>query len=330
MGPLLFRTTNSGRHESDNLASLLKGSDLTARVITANLLDAMAQIIEACEGRLQFLTLLKGISLCESCYPEPHLRPMRDLDFLVAESDLAVAESQLEKLGYVPRSNHPVEFFKSSHQRIPLYHPERGIWVEIHHKLFAPRHALSSQPVFSAKNVASQRRDSRFQGRHVSRLAPELQAVYIASHWAKEWNAVGGLVPLVDLIFLLNAAENFDWDLVLNWVDGTVSAAHLYLALSYLQRYTLVKVAAGVLTELFRMQACFGRVNLRILHALIDHFLANGFAFENERVSWRLASNWRILLIPGSPFRNLLNAFWTMLPSTANTGTQRARVVMAL
>jgi hypothetical protein len=326
LGPLLFRATQPSLqfHETHVLAELLKGSELTARVMTAELLDAMTEIIDLCEGQLQFVTLLKGISLCESCYPEPHLRPMRDLDFLVGEKDLPVAESLLNRLGYIPKSDRPAAFFENSHQRIPLYHPERGIWVEIHRRLFSPQNAVSSEPVFSLQNLFSEFRDSTFQGRKVTRLSYELQVVYIASHWAKDWKVVGGLVPLVDLIYLLKQTTGFfDWDLVLSWLNGTLPAAHLYLALSYLQRYQLVTLAPEILAKLFRMQPSFGRINLRILHALMDQFLAGGLASEDERVSWRLESDWHILLLPGSPFRNLLKAIWTTLPSAVKVGTAR-------
>jgi hypothetical protein len=41
----------------------------------------------------------QGISIAEQYYPVPHYRPMRDIDFLVAEADLPTMESPLE-LGY--------------------------------------------------------------------------------------------------------------------------------------------------------------------------------------------------------------------------------------
>jgi hypothetical protein len=37
--------------------------------------------------------LLKGISISEQCYPEPHLRLMRDVDLLVAKESLSTITS---------------------------------------------------------------------------------------------------------------------------------------------------------------------------------------------------------------------------------------------
>ena len=55
-------------------------------MISAEMTDAMKEIIDACEGYVPPLTLLKGISICDQYYPKPHLRLMRDIDFLVEDN----------------------------------------------------------------------------------------------------------------------------------------------------------------------------------------------------------------------------------------------------
>ncbi len=314
LGPLLFRTTKGDPHtDSSESRLLVQSADLTARVLTAQHLEATTEIVDACQGRLQSLTLLKGISICEEYYPEPHLRPMRDLDFLVRESDLALIESQLKKLGYVPRF---AESFENHHHRPPFYHPQKGIWVEIHKALFSHRSILSFEKVFSLQNLSSQLRGSEFHGRPVGRLSHELQVVYIASHWAKKLRIVGGLIAFLDLMYLLkNTGETLNWELILDWVKGTASASYLYLTLTCLHRYRLIDLPSEFLEELFQAQQSFGRLNLGLLHKLVDHLLVNGQGVDNEILSWRAPTVWKKLLLPGSPFRNLYQASRVVLSS---------------
>src|SRR5262245_39144501 len=113
LGPLLLRSIPiDSKAAGSPLWSLVKGADLTARVLNADQTDAMTEIIDACQGQIPPLTLLKGIALCEQYYPEPHLRTMRDIDFLVENDDVPVIENLLLNLGYVQKSQRPPEFYK--------------------------------------------------------------------------------------------------------------------------------------------------------------------------------------------------------------------------
>src|SRR5215510_12185937 len=77
LGPLLRRATaGDPQARKSPLWPLIESADLTARVMASDRLDAVHEIIRACDGRMEPLTLLKGISMCEQFYPEPHLRPM--------------------------------------------------------------------------------------------------------------------------------------------------------------------------------------------------------------------------------------------------------------
>src|SRR5262247_696147 len=89
LGPFLNHTTRADPQAaiSPNWP-FLQGADLLARILTSEQFDAMEEILEACAGHIPPLTLLKGISICDQHYPEAHLRPMRDIDFLVEETDL--------------------------------------------------------------------------------------------------------------------------------------------------------------------------------------------------------------------------------------------------
>ena len=315
LGPLLFQTTKGHLQSSASpLWPLLQGADLTARILTGDQLDAMSEIIDACEGRVHPLTLLKGISICDQHYPEPHLRPMRDIDFLVEDADLEAVETILLKLGYRQQSECLAEFYETIHHSMPFFHPQRGVWVEVHRGLFPPKSKLGADKVFSRENLKNQLRPSEFQGRKVARLSNELQIVYIASHWAYSFSVVGGMVAMMDIIYLLkNTKATLDWDQILDWLHGSVAPTHLYLMFTYLDQYQLIDISPDILHRLFLRQRAFGNMNLKIVHTLIDRYLVDGRAFVQVLSLRNLDILWKVLLLPGPPLRNLIVAPWIIL-----------------
>ena len=60
----------------------------------------LSKIITACEKAGVQLILLKGAALFHLVYPEPGLRPMRDLDLLIHPSQAPVMETLLGDLGF--------------------------------------------------------------------------------------------------------------------------------------------------------------------------------------------------------------------------------------
>jgi len=316
LGPLLFQTTKADPEATTSpLWTLLQSANLTACLLTGEQIDAMSEIIDACKGHVPVLTLLKGISICDQHYPEPHLRAMRDIDFLVEDAALPAVESLLLKLGYRQQSKKkPPEFYQTHHHSMPFFHLQKGVWVEVHRGLFPSKSKVGTDKVFSLENIKDQLRPSEFQGRKVTRFSNELQIVYIASHWACGFNAIGGMVSMLDIIYLLkNIKDTLHWEKILDWLHGSVAAAHLYLMLTYLDKYQLIDVAPEILHGLFLRQQSFGNVNLKIVHSLIDQYLVYG-RDPGQVLSLRnLGILWQTLLLPGRPFRNLMLVPWLLL-----------------
>lgn len=71
---------------------------------------------------------------------------------------------------------------------------------------FRQRRNLGHMPVFSLDNVKAQSKLSSFNNIPVMRLSPELQIVYTASHWGLELRRAGGVLELIDIIYLLARA----------------------------------------------------------------------------------------------------------------------------
>lgn len=323
LGPLLCHVTQDDpQAPTSPLWPLLRGAELTAQVLIAEHLEAMAEILDACQGRVQTITLLKGISIAEQYYPLPHLRLMGDIDFLVAETDLPVVEEILSTLGY----SHP---FRQSHRNgaeyhhgNPFVHQQKGIWVEVHWGLFSSLTAFGADRLFQPKHLTAQLQPSTFQGRSVTRLSDEMQLVYIASHWARDYNltaVLGATNALLDIIYLLSHRQRpLEWGKILEWLQGSVATAPLYLLLTYLQRYRLIDVAPEILAELSRRQQPLGPPTLAILHALIDRYVVDGRTHGPILNARTLSILWNTLFLPGSPWGNLLRVPWHLLPSRHN------------
>jgi hypothetical protein len=326
-GPLLWYTMHAAAGATASpLWPLVRGTDLAARLLTAEQFKAMGEILSACRGRMPPVTLLKGISIAAQYYPAPHLRLMRDIDVLVDESDLPTLESVLSALGYLQRSHLSSTFYATHHHSSPFVHPASGLWVEIHRGLFPFASCLGTDRLFRRETLDQQRQLSVFQDHEVFRLSPEWQLVYIAAHWAAEFPRVG-VVALLDVIYLLRqTAGTLNWARLLDWLEGSAAAAPLYLLLSYLDAYQVVELPPEVLRNLSLRQSVLGPLGLTLMHRLLDRYLMAGPPAGLVLNAYRLEILWQTLLAPGSPRGNLLRVPWHWLvASRLGAGGARLR-----
>ena len=307
LGPLLYRAGKDNAHNSTSgLWTDLKAADLTARVIMAEHLEAMCEIIDACDGRLP-LTLLKGISIAEEYYPEPHLRLMRDIDILLPKQYFPAVKTVLEQLGY-RQEDHPAALYANHHHAAPFFHEEKNVWVEVHHALIAPRRRAGSAAVFQGDAVASQLRDTRFQGRKVRRLSPEMELIYLATHWSQDFPGMGGMVAMVDAIYLLKTVGfGLRWDWIIRSVPNSFAASHLYLLLHYLERQRLLCIPGAVMHELFLHQPSFGRATLAAARAMLDRYCVTGRPM-GRLLNKGVALTWNALMVARPTLTSLMHA----------------------
>lgn len=309
LGPMGF---DAAKGNAENLASphwsVLQAADLTARVIAGDQIEAMGEIIDAARGQVERLTLLKGVSLADECYPEFHLRPMRDIDVLVPRSCVPRLEGALRNLGYrQTRASRPGAY-GAHHHTAPFFHAEKGVWVEVHHHLISAKNRSCGDPVFQLANVMAQSRPAVFRGREVYRLGAEFQLIYLAAHWAQEFHTVGGMIAAIDVIHLLNHhAGRLSWRMIFNWIEGSITASDLYLLLSYLDRRRLIDLPGDLLARLFLIQRRFGSWSLKAAHSLMDRYMLEGRDFGGVMSRRNLSVAWQTLLLPiPSPFKLLL------------------------
>ena len=139
------------------------------------------------------------------------------------------------------------------------------------------------------------------------RLSDELQIVYIAAHWAGKFHVIGGMIAMLDIVYLLQRKrDTINWDYLLSWLSGSAASAYLYVMLTYLDRHHLIDIDPGVLHELGLCQRSCGAINEAILHALLDRYYVGGSPFGWPLSLRNISILWDTFLLPGSPWRNLM------------------------
>lgn len=294
---------HAAKENPENLLShhwpTLTSAEMTARFIAAEHREAVTEIIDAGRVCIPELILLKGISLADETYPQFHWRPMRDIDLLVRSESLARMEKLLRQLGYRQTSELGRRAYESHHHTMPFFHAQRGVWVEVHHHLISSRNRACQDRLFELAHVFGQVRKSRFNGRDVYRLSPELQLAYLAVHWAQDFKEIGGMIAALDLIFLLRRkGPALYWEHLLAWVHRSSTAVSLYLLLSYLDSRRLITLPQGILHSLSAGQRVFGGWTLAAAHKIIDRYLLDGAGFGVFLSRRTLRVTWDTLALP--------------------------------
>ena len=219
---------------------------------------------------------------------------------------------------------------------MPFFHPLRKIWVEVHSRLFPPTATVADDKVFSRDQITSQTVSLEFRGVRCMQLTDEMQLVYTSSHWAEEFNSARGLVPIVDVFYLLTRSTHvIDWGLILSWLPGTAASAHLCLMTSYLERRGLITIPEEVRKKLLAYATNVNHLNLSLLCRLIDAFLVEGQPYGRMLTGANVGIIWKTLLSRGSPASNLLSISWNLVlppgePRRFNPAFQLSRIASAL
>ncbi len=278
LGPLLYHAARDDTHGlPEAWRDVLLSAELTSRVAHGNLIDTAGEIADVCEQARVPVTLLKGISISDQYYPAPHLRPMGDVDVLVAADAYERVNSALVRRGYEPNTEY--EMAANAPHGVPLYHPGRRVWVEVHTALFGG----TPPKVFGAPSVAARSIASTFHGRTVHRLADELQLVYIAYSWICDMSRYtiniqpSCVPPLLDAVYLLKARHGaLDWDGLLDVLDDDLASASLYVLLALLARCGIDTGAARMVSRLASRQSLVGPVQLAVILAVLERYLLGG------------------------------------------------------
>ncbi|GAB4437011.1 MAG: hypothetical protein Kow0031_18830 [Anaerolineae bacterium] len=138
LAPLLYRhLRGAGAKLPPQTGHELRGLVLRHRHANRVRGQILAEIYAACRARGIELLLLKGVALAHLIYPQPGLRPMRDVDLLVKPADAAPTQDILGKLGFSAPHNYPAG--KASHHHLAAATRQVegfSVSVEVHHNVF--------------------------------------------------------------------------------------------------------------------------------------------------------------------------------------------------
>jgi hypothetical protein len=151
--------------------------------------------------------VMKGAALVDR-YPKVGLRPMDDVDVLVADGAVEEAVQVLERAGWIRR---PVP--GAEHHEVVVTHPEvPGLPLEVHGS-FATRRQMSNR--LDAAELWGRRIACDVGGAEVARFCPEDEVVFVAAHAAKPFHVFMRLLWAVDVAVIVLAADRegapIDW-----------------------------------------------------------------------------------------------------------------------
>lgn len=186
---------------------------------------------------------LKGAWLAWHAYPAPDLRPMRDIDLLLAEADMTRAWDLLLRAGYRPEYEPaiPIVEWAASYKHLPPLTAPRGSVIELHSRIWE-RAAAAPPPlagIMARAAVAGTDDPVRY-------IVPVDMLAHLAVHAVHDHRLDCGPLLLADIDFLV-ARANFDWPAV--WrraqTEGWARAAALTLAVTDRWRRPGLLAASG-------------------------------------------------------------------------------------
>lgn len=101
--------------------------------------QVLAEVLAACRQANIDVLLLKGVALAHLVYPQPELRPMRDMDLLVSQAQARPAQALLAQLGFdapPPGDNLPAKHLVVAQRQTEGL----TVSIEIHHNLYSDGH----------------------------------------------------------------------------------------------------------------------------------------------------------------------------------------------
>lgn len=157
---------------------------------------------------------LKGAWLAWHAYPQPALRPMRDIDFLVSDGDAERAFAALLAAGakVSQAAAAPADYARDHHKHMPqLIWGDPGVAIEIHWRLSHPVEGESGGAVRATNAALMARRiPAIVAGSAVAYLDPTDSLLHLIVHAAYDHRFDNGPTILSDIEAILTTAT-IDW-----------------------------------------------------------------------------------------------------------------------
>lgn len=229
LGPMLHRRL-SGFAVPEAVSDQLKASQRRHAMRSLNIYRELVNVTRILNDAGIASIALKGGYLARFAYPDPGLRPMRDLDLLIRPERAVDAFELLKARGYAAVNDaKPEAYFAERRHLPPLVGPE-GLHVELHHRLISEDHLAFSADFDETLWTRSVRRE--IAGTPIVFLRPEDLLLHLCIHATHEHRLNVGPLALADVALLVGTHE-IDWQdfvaraAVGNWQRSVLSLLHL-------------------------------------------------------------------------------------------------------
>ena len=192
--------------------------------------------------------LLKGAAYALSGLPFARGRVQSDVDILVPKPKLPAVESALLEHGWVHMKvdQYAQQIYRSwSHELPPLYHPDRGTVLDVHHNILplsGRLHPDAQKLLNSAEGIP---------GTPYQRLSPPDMVLHASAHMFQDGDLSSGLREIADIDGLIQAfsdEENF-WDQLLHRAQELTLCRPLYYALRYCREFLKTPIPPSVVSR---------------------------------------------------------------------------------
>lgn len=249
VGPLVYSHLNAANAPVPRAAKqALQGLYLRHRHANQVRAQVVAEVLRAFRQANIEVLLLKGIALAHLIYPQPGLRPMRDIDVLVSPARARQAQAVLAQLGFdAPLSgpNLPAKHLPVARRQV------EGLTVslEIHHNLYSHGNAATGLDALRPAVIPLE-----IEGERAYTLEPAALLNHTYRHL--RLNLLRNSLRLIWLADMAGLAERFaaaiNWPQVEPAARGALAVSHWLIPLS-----PTAREAAGL--EIGRPPRDFGR-----------------------------------------------------------------------
>lgn len=197
----------------------------------------LINIITACGAAGVRVILLKGAALFHLIYPEPGLRPMRDLDLLINPASAPIVQNILSSLGFQ---------FSTENQHHPTRHLpvataiQDGFTVnlELHRSLFEDLETLN---VSVTEGLIKRARLFSINNTATHSLSLEDMLFHLHRHMVIEQ---GRIISMADLISLSEQfVEEIDWQLIFKKYPALIGSLSVFHSLNPLSEALVRKLS---------------------------------------------------------------------------------------
>lgn len=230
LGPMLHRRL-SGFAVPDAVSGQLKASQRRHAMRNLKIYRELVSVTRILNDANIPSIALKGAYLARFAYPDPGLRPMRDLDLLIRPEQVIDAFELLKVNGYQHAyDNGLLETHFTHSEHLPSLLSPDGIAIELHHSLISDvnfGYLSGSEDAFWSRSFLKS-----IGSAQIRFLAPEDLLLHLCVHATQRHQFNLGPLALTDIVFLLET-HRIDWQAFYrtlsygNWQRFALSLLHL-------------------------------------------------------------------------------------------------------